>query len=35
MGNRRVIGSVRRECPDEVMAFNEGHLRHFLASYFQ
>jgi putative transposase len=31
----RVIGSIRRECLDQVMVFSEGHLRRFLASYFQ
>jgi transposase InsO family protein len=29
----RVIGSVRRECLDQVVIFNERHLRHVLASY--
>jgi transposase InsO family protein len=30
----RVIGSVRRECLDHVIVFNEGSLRRILASYF-
>jgi putative transposase len=29
----RVIGSVRRECLDQVVIFNERHLRHVLSSY--
>lgn len=29
----RVIGSIRRECLDQVVIFNERHLRHVLASY--
>jgi hypothetical protein len=28
-----VIGSIRRECLDHVIIFNERHLRHVLASY--
>ena len=28
----RVIGSIRRECLDQVVIFNERHLRHVLAS---
>ena len=31
----RVIGSIRRECLDQVVVFNEGHLRRLLATYFQ
>jgi len=31
----RVIGSIRRECLDHVLIFNEGHLRRLLAGYFQ
>jgi putative transposase len=31
----RVVGSVRRECLDHVIVFNERHLRHVLSSYFQ
>ena len=30
----RVIGSIRRECLDHVMVFNEASLRRILASYF-
>jgi transposase InsO family protein len=30
----RLIGSIRRECPDHVIVFNEGSLRRILASYF-
>src|SRR5271169_5509756 len=29
----RVIGSIRRECLDEVVIFNERHLRRVLSSY--
>ena len=29
----RVIGSIRRECFDHVVIFNERHLRHVLSSY--
>src|SRR5258708_33401767 len=29
----RVIGSIRREGLDQVVIFNERHLRHVLASY--
>ena len=29
----RVIGSIRRECLDQFVIFNERHLRHVLASY--
>jgi putative transposase len=29
----RVIGSIRRECLDQVVIFNERHLRHVLAAY--
>jgi putative transposase len=31
----RLIGSVRRECLDHVVIFNERHLRGVLSSYFQ
>jgi putative transposase len=31
----RVVGSVRRECLDHAIVFNERHLRHVLSSYFQ
>src|SRR3989440_8001719 len=31
----RLIGSIRRECLDHVIIFNERHLRHVLSSYFQ
>jgi hypothetical protein len=30
----RVIGSIRRECLDHVIVFNESSLRRILASYF-
>jgi transposase InsO family protein len=29
----RVIGSIRRECLDHVIVFNERHLRRVLVSY--
>jgi len=29
----RVIGSIRRECLDHVVIFNERHLRRVLSSY--
>ena len=29
----RLIGSIRRECIDHVIVFNERHLRHLLRSY--
>ena len=31
----RLIGSIRRECPDHIIIFNEHHLRGVLSSYFQ
>ena len=31
----RVIGSIRRECLDHVIIFDERHLRRVLSSYFQ
>jgi len=31
----RLIGSIRRECLDQVIVFSEGHLRRLLANYFQ
>jgi transposase InsO family protein len=31
----RVIGSIRRECLDHVVVFNENHLRRVLKSYFR
>ena len=31
----RIIGSIRRECLDHVIAFHESSLRRTLASYFQ
>ena len=31
----RLIGSIRLECLDHVIIFNESHLRHVLSSYFQ
>jgi transposase InsO family protein len=30
----RVIGSIRRDCLDHVIVFNERHLRHILREYF-
>jgi hypothetical protein len=30
----RLIGTIRRECLDQVMVFSEGHLRRVLADYF-
>jgi putative transposase len=30
----RLIGSIRRECLDHVIIFDERHLRHVLSSYF-
>ena len=29
----RVIGSIRRECFDHIVIFNERYLRHVLSSY--
>jgi transposase InsO family protein len=29
----RLIGSVRRECLDQVLIFGEAHLRRILSSY--
>jgi transposase InsO family protein len=29
----RLIGSIRRECTDHIIAFSEAHLRRFLTSY--
>ena len=29
----RLIGSIRRECLDHVVALGEGHVRHLLANY--
>jgi transposase InsO family protein len=29
----RLIGSIRRECLDQVVALGEGHVRHLLAGY--
>jgi transposase InsO family protein len=31
----RIIGSIRRECLDHVIIFNEKHLRRVLTSYFR
>ena len=31
----RLIGSIRRECLDHIIIFNEHHLRRVLSSYFQ
>jgi putative transposase len=31
----RIIGSIRRDCLDYVIIFNEAHLRHVLSSYFR
>jgi hypothetical protein len=28
----RLIGSIRRECPDHIVVFGERHLRHVLLS---
>ncbi len=30
----RLIGSIRRECLDHVIVFNEAHLKRILARYF-
>ncbi|MBU0608421.1 MAG: integrase core domain-containing protein [Armatimonadetes bacterium] len=30
----RLIGSIRRECLDHIVVFNEDHLRHVLRSHF-
>ena len=30
----RLIGSIRRECVDHMIVFNEAHLRRILTSYF-
>ena len=30
----RVIGSIRRECLDHIVIFNERHLRRVLSSYW-
>ena len=31
----RVIGSIRRECTDHIIVFNENHLRRLLQSYIR
>jgi transposase InsO family protein len=31
----RLIGSIRRECLDHIIIFNEHHLRAVLSRYFQ
>src|SRR5450759_2812361 len=31
----RLIGSIRRDCLDHIINFNESRLRHVLSSYFQ
>ncbi len=31
----RLIGSIRRECPEHVVIFSELHLRHVLLSYME
>jgi transposase InsO family protein len=31
----RLIGSIRRECLDHIIIFNESHLRRVLSRYFQ
>src|SRR6195256_1909137 len=31
----RLVGSIRRECLDHIVIFNESHLRRVLSSYFQ
>jgi len=30
----RLIGSIRRECLDHVIVFNEAHLKRVLSRYF-
>ena len=30
----RVIGSIRRDCPDHVVVLNERHLKRILTGYF-
>ena len=30
----RIIGSIRRDCLDHVIVFNERHLKRILSSYF-
>ena len=30
----RLIGSIRRECVDHIIVFNEMHLKHMLRAYF-
>jgi putative transposase len=30
----RLIGSIRRECPDHFLVLNERHLRRILGRYF-
>ena len=29
----RLIGSIRRECPDHILVFGEAHLSRILAAY--
>jgi putative transposase len=31
----RIIGSIRRECLDHIIIFDERHLRRVLSTYFQ
>ncbi len=31
----RLIGSIRRDCLDHMVIFNEGHLKRILKSYFE
>jgi len=31
----RLVGSIRRECLDQVIVFNERQLRQILESYFE
>ena len=31
----RLIGSIRRECLDHIIVFNEEHLRRVLTDYFR
>jgi hypothetical protein len=31
----RIVGSIRRECLDHVIIFNEAHLRRVLSCYFR
>lgn len=31
----RIIGSIRRDCLDRIIVFNEGHLKRILTRYFE